>query len=238
VLPLPFLEHPDDYRGQTDVAIELTTAEQTSAQQRQALRRWVEFLSSPRPIHRLELASRVPQQIVDAVGEQRSLHELFIKFGPFSDLAPLGTLTRLRVLEFGGAGKVSDVSPLVALPALRELRLDNPHPEIDIAPLSELVRLRRLSFGNGYPGISRSLTLPGVGWLAPLIDLEQLALPGVRLIDPDLTPLLGLPRLRELRLPLRRAYRKQVTALAAEHELFSPMLSDYEWLDRGGSSSD
>lgn len=107
------------------------------------------------------------------------------------------------------------------------------HQVADISPISTLTNLQDLCFGNAHPGSDKSVVLPDLAWLPPLRNLKRLALPGTRLIDPDLSPLLKLPTLESLKLPLRRKYRAQVFELAPTHPLFSQLASEYtsfeEW---------
>ena len=88
-----------------------------------------------------------------------------------------------------------------------------------------------LTFGNGYPGSDKSVVLPDLNWIRSLRELRTLALPGIRLLDPDLSPLLELPKLERLRLPLRRQFRKQVFDLAQKSSVFADVAEEYEALD-------
>ena len=88
-----------------------------------------------------------------------------------------------------------------------------------------------LTFGNGYPGSDKSVVLPDLNWIRSLRELRTLALPGIRLLDPDLSPLLELPKLEHLRLSLRRQFRRQVFDLAQTSKVFTAIANEYEALD-------
>ena len=107
----------------------------------------------------------------------------------------------------------------------------------DISPISTLTNLEDLCFGNAYPGSDKSVVLPDLAWLPPLKNLKRLALPGTRLLDSDLSPLLDLPSLESLRMPLRRQYRAQVFALAPTHPLLAQLASEYTSFDEWTTST-
>lgn len=229
--PHTTLEQPDDYRGEPRIELATTPYGLTSSEQRRAREAWVAFFEEPRPLVSVRLRGHTTQAVVDAIRAQGDLTALTIDSGPFEDLAPIAELPRLRALHIHGATRLRAATPLASLPGLRMLMLSNPHPEFDVTGLSRLELLRSLGFGNHSPGSSRSLQLPGFAWLRPLQKLERLDLAGTTYRDPDLRPLLALPRLRELNLPLRRNYRKQVWELAENNPLFAQLRERYEWLE-------
>jgi internalin A len=106
--------------------------------------------------------------------------------GTFTDLAPLGALTRLKSL-FVFATKVTDLEPLAALGALERIGLSVG----DVASLAPLRSLRRLrDLGLHTP------SLPDLTPLAGMRSLEVLRLQEMALAD--LTPLARLASLKEL----------------------------------------
>ncbi|MEV4686085.1 hypothetical protein [Microbacterium sp. LWH3-1.2] len=230
-VPVEVLWRVDQYTGQSAVRVQATqleTHEASSAARRTLFEDWVRFLSTAETnIVDLDLVSRVPQDLVDAASGQRHLRKLAVKWGPYRDLSALSALRSLEELALGGATSVESLEPLTSLPVLSRLFVSQAH-KADGAALGSLVQLRGRCFGNADLGSDKSVVLQDLRWVTSLNELRQLELPGTRLIDPDLTPLLELPHLENLRLPLRRAYRKQVLEFAARSSAFVGVASDYE----------
>src|SRR5262249_47587656 len=95
---------------------------------------------------------------------------------------------------------IGDLSALAALTGLRSLRMLGLQAARDLSPLAGLTGLRRLEVSRA--GIEESdLVRPdSLRPLAGLDQLEELLLDGAVVADGDLSPLVGLPALRRLRL--------------------------------------
>lgn len=229
----PTLWRVDQYQGQPRIrvlATQLEDREPSPARRRAILTEWVEFLSAERHIVELDLASRVPQELLDAASGQRGLRKLEVRWGPYRDLSALTGLGRLENVTLGGATNVESLEPLTSLPLLSRLSVSQAH-KADATVLSSAVGLRELRLGNADLGSDRSFDLPDVRWIRALGELRRLDLPGTRIIDPDLSPILDLPHLEELGLPLRRSYRKQVYEFATRSEVFARAANEYEKYD-------
>ncbi len=226
----------DQYRGQKHLDV---TATQLSSQgvakpseQRRILHQWIEFFGSgPTRITELNLVSRVPQDLLDALAGQTQLKRLHVKWGPYTDLTPLKSLTTLKSLSLGGATKVDDLTPLTSLHALRELAIDQPYSVRELGPLGELRSLRSLFYGNGSLGSDKVVTVDDLRWIRSLTNLRTIQLPGTRLPPEELKILLELPRLTALSMPLRRGYRQQVLDYAPRSKAFAGVAKSYEELD-------
>ena len=212
------------------LATQLENREPSPARRRGLLAEWVEFLSTDANIVELNLASRTPQELLDATSGQRGLRKLEVKWGPYRDLSALSTLQGLEDVALGGATGVDSLEPLISLPVLSRLYVSQAH-KADGAVLGAAVGLRDLCLGNASPGSDRNFDLPDLRWVSRLVELRRLELPGTRIIDPDLTPILDLPHLEELGLPLRRSYRKQVFEFASHSEVFARVATNYEEYD-------
>ena len=186
------------------------------------------FHGRPAQIKHVELRSRVPQELLAAPEGNDQLESLYVKWGNYSDLSPLSGMTRLKSLSLGGASKVTDLSPLTDLTALESLAIDGAFWVKDPSPLSALTGLRELMYGSAYPGTDKTLSAPDLEWLRPLTNLTTLAMPGTRLTAADLSVIAELPRLSQLRLPLRPHYRKQVMDLSASSVAFAEVARAYE----------
>jgi hypothetical protein len=230
-----WISQVEEYDGRESVTVAATQLESpnlTRSQARKILDKWLRFFGTPSPIRHLELASRVPQELLDAVGAQTQLASLTVKWGPYSDLSPIAGLTELRQLRLGGASRVVDLSPLTALRSLTLLDLDGVTTVSDPSPLSRMTELESLAFGNAHLGSDALVKLEDIEWLGPLVGLRSVALVCVKLARPDLSPLLALPHLGHIALSLRREYRQQVREFARQSRAFADLQSDFELRDR------
>ena len=228
----PIAWRPSQYQGEATIGIAATQLDNKGlgpAERRRILGEWIEFLSSsPTNIRELQFVSRVPQELLDSVAGQQQIEALAVKWGPYRDVAALGALAHLATLRLAGATALGSLQPLIGLPNLVSLNVSQAHRLDGTNALSELVGLTSLSFGNDHPGSDKSMVIADLRWVEPLQGLRSLALPGTRLVNPDLSPLLALPHLAELTLPLRRAYRKQVFSFAEASPLFAQVARKFE----------
>jgi hypothetical protein len=140
-----------------------------------------------------------------------ALKTLTIKDAPYLEsLAGIGNLPDLAALTIVGAPRLHEVDDVAELSAsLRDLRFEE-CPRINtIDDVEQLVGLRFLSVSE----------CGDVASLAPIRFLTQLetfyAWGSTRIVDADLSPLAGLPCLKEVRMRNRRGYRPRVGDLAA-----------------------
>ena len=159
-----------------------------------------------------------------------------MKWGPYRDVTTLSELSQLESVQLGGATSLESLVPLARLPKLADLSVSQAHRLEDPASLGAFARLEALEFGNKYAGSDKNVTLPDLAWIRSLTELRTLALPGTRTLDADLSPLLELPNLEQLRLSLRRQYRKQVFELAQTSAVFAKVTAEYEAFDAWRSS--
>ena len=115
----------------------------------------------------------------------------------------------LRKLQVALARELEDIDALaIASQSLREVDFETCLGIYDIESLSELAQLRFL-------GISDCGRIPSIRPLVTLTQLECLyAWGSTRVEDGDLSPLLHLPRLKEIRMRDRREYRPSVREIA------------------------
>lgn len=227
---LEFLWHPDQYAGQRRVVVTATQLDdrvRTAAERHRILSAWIEFFSScPTGITEIDLRSRVPQLLLDSLSGQPQLRSLRLKWGPYRDIGVIASMPHLAQLSLGGATALESLGPLRNRSSLKELTVAQGHRISDLSPISSLPSVADLWFG-GYIGSDRTVQLADLRWVAPLASLQSLGIPGTRLIDPDLSPLLELPRLDSLRLPLRRDLRAQVFHFASRSPVFAAVAAEY-----------
>jgi Leucine-rich repeat (LRR) protein len=226
-----WISRVEEYDGRESVMIAATQLESptvTRSQARRIYHEWLEFFRAPSPIRHLDLRSRVPQEVLDAVGAQTQLVSLAVKWGPYSDLSAIAGLTALRELNLSGATRVNDLSPLTALPSLRTLALDGVTSVSDPSPLSRLTKLETLAYGNASLGSDALVKIADLEWLRPLVELRTVYLIGVKVARPDLAPLLALPRLESIGLSMRREFRHQARELAGQSRAFADLHDGFE----------
>ena len=136
----------------------------------------------------------------------------------------------------GGASQLASLAPLSTLSDLSALTVSQAHKLDDITVIGDLTSLRALRFGNSSLGSDKSVVIADLSWVSRLSELRTLDLPGTRIVNPDLTPVLALKSLEALGLPLRRSYRKQVFELAEGSPVFATLAAKYEefevWRDQ------
>lgn len=225
----------EQYGGQSSIDVQATQLDDRGVAERREqkliLAEWIEFLGTATCIRDLNLVSRVPQELLDAVAGQRPLAALAVKWGPYANVDSVLPLAELQELSLGGARAVRDLEPLVFLPRLRTLSVDQPFAVTTPEVLGRLPSLENLTFGNADPGSDRTLDLTDLEWIGQLRHLRTLHLPGTRLPVEQLPVLADLPNLVRLRIPLRPAYRAQVFELAPDNRAFAEVARQYERSD-------
>jgi internalin A len=147
-----------------------------------------------------------PGEDLGLFAENQGLHTLRLKSAPrLASLDGLGELTALGVLYAGLARRLVDLTALpTASEHLRVLELEACNSLRSLAGVESLVHLQK--FGCNDCGRIESLAP-----LRLLLELEAVGAWGSTVVDDgDMTPLTGLPLLRELRMKDRRGYRPRV----------------------------
>ena len=228
----PVIWKPSQYAGQPVVAVAATQLDDkglNASERRRVLAEWIEFFRTARTtIAELQLVSRVPQELLDSVAGQPQLTALWVKWGPYRDITAVGELEQLTTLRLAGATGLERLDPLLALPRLSMLAVSEAHRLGGVSVLGDLTGLTSLVFGNEHLGSDKSVVVPDLEWVRTLGQLRSLSLPGTRLLNPDLSPILALATLEELHLPLRRHYRKQVFEYATSSAVFAQVAREYE----------
>ena len=138
---------------------------------------------------------------------QPSLEHINLKAAPRLESLDGVDQFALRRLQVALARELEDIDALVHTRGLDELDFETCLGLYDIEAIGELTKLRFL-------GISDCGRIPSLGPLADLTELETLyAWGSTRVEDGDLSPLLRLPRLKEVRMRDRREYRPRVSEI-------------------------
>jgi Leucine-rich repeat (LRR) protein len=132
-------------------------------------------------------ADYTPIRSLEPLAACQRLHTLTCGSTRISDLAPLGGLPALAVLDVSACRGVKSVEPLRGCTALRDLKLSSTGVD-DLAGIAGLSGLTRLGI--------RQLKNVRLASLGRLPGLQRLDVTGVA--DPDLSVLQSLPALQEL----------------------------------------
>lgn len=156
------------------------------------------------PLTDLYLESYSPADLAPLAGA-KSLTRLRMKQYPqLRSLNGLTAFERLETLGIFLATKLEDVTALRTAQAISELHLDTCKKVPTVDDIASVKNLRVLSMAN-------SGDFPSLAPLAGMPELRELYLyESTRIIDGDLTPLLTLPRLQQLRIANRRHYSPPV----------------------------
>lgn len=164
-------------------------------------------------------------QVRESIRQSPGLRELFLRSYTEDDLKPLRWNSQLERLRFKDRPRLQSLDGLGALPSIRHLavylatrlkdtdalqqlepdRLEELHLEAcrTLSDLGPVASARSLRFLNA----SDCDDIESLHPLKNLAHLEVLWLYGTtKILDGDLSPIMGLPRLRELRLQARRIY--------------------------------
>jgi hypothetical protein len=138
----------------------------------------------------------------------RSLAELTVKDRPqLRSLRGLSELPAIHSLSIAGARSLADLAELRGRRALRVLQLEGCRRIPGISDLEGCVGLTFLNLGDCGD-------IPTIAPIGGMTELEDLYLfESTRVLDGDLSPVLGLPRLRDFRMRDRRGYTPSVAAI-------------------------
>ncbi len=144
------------------------------------------------------------------LSDNRELRRLVLKScDRLETLAGLPVLDQLEDLSVLSGRRLRSIEAVEAMPSLRELSVEDCRSLSTIEPVGGLTSLGFLSVSN----------CGNIESLAPLAALEQLetfyAWGSTRVLDDDLRPLAGLPRLSEIRMRDRTSYDPRVRSLPA-----------------------
>lgn len=171
-------------------------------------------------------------QVSASIDAATGLRIAFLRGYRAVDLTPLAALSHLVELVMKDRPKVKSLAGLSAFPELRLLGIYLAKDLADIEDLAgrsaiedlafeacrKIARLDALAACSGLRrlNLSECGDLASLGPIRALDNLEHLSLFGsTKIGDDDLTPIEGLPRLRQLRMQSRRSYRPSVEEIQA-----------------------
>jgi hypothetical protein len=162
--------------------------------QRKLVKAWCEIIPTLN-VTSLTLATRTNQQLVNAACQLSNLEFLRIGWGGAKTLAPIANCRRLTSLEIGSSPSLEGLSVLKSLKHLRKLKIENVKEAQDLSFVSGIGTLTDLGICGSMWTDQKVDTLRPV---AKLHGLETLHLIATRILHDGLTPLHGMPNLKEL----------------------------------------
>lgn len=161
-----------------------------------------------RELRRLRLRNFRPQAAdLSDLAHLTRLEDLELTQTTVTSLAGLETLEDLRYLEVVTASKLASLDALASPGCgVRELTLSKAKSIPSYRPLASVSHLRRLK-------LSSCASMPDLRWTAGLNRLDLFTFVETDVADGDLTPLLGLPRLRSVGTLDKRHYNMKCDAL-------------------------
>lgn len=139
-----------------------------------------------------------PGKDLSSLAPLSSLERLNIRSRSLTTVEGVPTLTRLEHLTFAYCSSLLEVDATSLCQALRILELYN-CKKVTRLPRFSSCKLQQLTIENGAP-------LESLEPLLPCRHLEEIYLPGTRIANRDLSPLLSLPRLRRVAFPRDKSY--------------------------------
>lgn len=152
---VPALHYPEEYTGQAVFRLccsqhsHVVDGVETISDYRRKLitASWAEFFKTEKalPIKEMQVCTRMPQSVFDALCGHPSIESLRIKQLTGKDIGQISRLTGLKKLFIESAPSLSDLRPLAALEELEVLILGDTKKVADYSPLGELKKLKVFS---------------------------------------------------------------------------------------------
>jgi hypothetical protein len=204
-----------EYKGEEKLAINctqlgdsFTTQYKTQKDKKHVLREWCDFLQqNPTAFTELHFGTRMPQELFDAVCNQKRLKRLNIKWGVYKDISAIENLTNIELLHIGSGAGVQSIKPLSKLRNIIALSVENFQKISNYNDLSELTALESLSIEGDGMG-PQYIKIDNIDFLSRLPQLRFFRLLTERLKSKDYTPVLKLKNVEHLTLRSNREVSK------------------------------
>lgn len=155
---MPTVAYPQEYDDQAAIKLVCTQHSEilSDKRQKEVTKGWVAFLSEqPLPLQRVQLVTRTPKSVFEAICRQKTIEELRFKWLATADLSPITQLKDLKKLQIELGSSLADLSPLSELTKLETLILGSTKKVTDYSPLGKLHNLKELvicSYPTRVPG--------------------------------------------------------------------------------------
>lgn len=214
---LPTITRLNEYAGEAVVRLRATQLgdDYSSRQAKNVVTEWVDYFSSGiSPIQELNLVSRTPRRLFDALRQQSQLKVLAVKWGDYEDLSALDDMQNLHKLRLGGASGVQDLRPLSRLERVQELMIESLRRAEDLAPIGAMAGVTGLQLGGDWISL-RTAHVRSIAFLRQMPQLSSLILHTIAVDDLDYSPILDLPNLKTVRVMKVRGMRPPYEQLIA-----------------------
>lgn len=199
-----------EYNGEEKLTINCTQLDDsfTPQDKKRVVLEWCDFLQeNPTAFTELHFCSRMPQELFDAVCNQKRLKQLDIKWGAYKDISAIEKLTNIELLHIGSGAGVESIKPLSKLKNIIALSVENFQKITNYDDLSQLTTLESLSIeGNGLG--PQYIKIDNIDFVSKLPQLRFFRLLTERLQSKDYTPILELKNLEHLTLSSNREVSK------------------------------
>lgn len=200
-----------EYQGETALGINCTQLSEYDAPQyktvkekNRVLQEWCDFLKeNPTMFEELLFYSRVPQQLFDAICEQKKLKKLYIKWGVYPDISKIENLQELKYLHIGSGAGVESIQSIATLKKLIALSVENFQKISDYSSFSKLKNLECLYIqGDGLS--PKYIHVDSLDFLKDMKQLRFFYFLTAILKSKDMTPVLSLTNIENLTLSIKK----------------------------------
>lgn len=192
----------------TQLGDSFTPQFKTQKDKKRVVLEWCEFLhQNPTAFTELHFGTRMPQELFDAVCNQKRLKRLEIKWGAYKDLSAIENLTNIELLHIGSGASVDRIEPLSKFKNIVALSVENFQNIKNYDCLSELTTLESLSIEGDGMG-PQFIKIDNIDFVRNLPQLRFFRLLTVRLQSKDYTPILALKNVEHLTLRSNREVSK------------------------------
>lgn len=212
---LDCLTEVSEYKGQKEIVLSCTQLDETySAKEKKRITtEWCSFLREhPSQFTKIHCATRLNQELFDALCAQENLVDLSIKWAVLKNIEAISNCTKLERLHFGSTAGVVDITPLCTLTELKALTLENFKKVTDYSPLSALTTLESLTIEGDGLG-PQYIKIESLEFLREMPQLRFLRILTARLQDTVYDPVLSLTELEHLTLPSNKGVQQAYTTL-------------------------
>ena len=204
-----------EYKGEdrliincTQLGDSFTPQYKTQNEKKRVVLEWCEFLEqNPTAFIELRFGTRMPQELFDAVCNQKQLKRLEIKWGAYRDISAIENLKNLELLHIGSGASVESIKPLSKLENIIALSVENFQKITNYDDFSELTTLESLSIVGDGMG-PQYIKIDNIEFVSKLQQLRFFRLLTERLQSKDYTPILALKNVEHLSLRSNREVSK------------------------------
>lgn len=201
-----------EYAGEKELTINCTQLDgfphypkyKSASEKKRVLSEWIKFLKdNPHAFTELRFGTRMPQELFNAVCEQKDLKRLYIKWGVYPDISAISKLQELEYLHIGSGAGVLSVDPIAELKNLVMLSVENFQKINDYSALAALDNLEVLSI-EGDVWAPRYIHIDSLDFLREMKQLRAFLSTSAIVKSKDYTPILELENIEYLSIESRK----------------------------------